>query len=97
MESSNMVINDELCSKTHSKNTFPVQEKTIEVEDFIPDDYVRKHNDEELLLLNDTVLVPSSSEPSTSVHETQQEQRKPSPSSDKKVPPHLWSKVHLLE
>ena len=65
MESSNMVINDELCSKTHSKNTFLVQEKTIEVEDFIP--------------------------------ETQQEQRKPSPSSNKKVPPHLWSKVHLLE
>jgi len=70
MESSNVVINDELCSETHSENTPPVQEKTTEVDDSIPDDYVRKHSDEELQLLNDAVLVPSSSKPSTPVHET---------------------------
>ena len=84
MESSNVVINDELCSEPHSENTLPVQEKTKEVEDSIPDDYVGKHSDEELLLLNDIVSVPSSSEPSTPVHETQQEQREPSPSLEQK-------------
>ena len=66
-----MVINDELCLEPHSENTFPVQEKTMEVDDLIPDDYVGKYSDEELLLLNDTVLVPSSSEPSTPIHEAQ--------------------------
>ena len=85
MESSNVVINDELlCSETHSENTPPIQEKTMEVDDPIPNDYVEKHSDEELLLLNDTVLVPSSSEPSTPVHKTQQEQSEPSPSSEQK-------------
>ena len=44
MESSNVVINDELCSK----NTPLVQEKTMEVDDFIPNDYVGKHSDKEL-------------------------------------------------
>ena len=71
IESSNVVTNDELCSEPHSENTLLVQEKTKEVEDSIPDDYVGKHNDEELLMLNDTVSVPSSSEPSTPIHETQ--------------------------
>ena len=80
MKSSNVVINDELCSKTHSENTPWVQEKTIKVEDSILDDYVGKHSDEELLLLNDVVSVPSSSEPSTPVHETQQQQSEPNPS-----------------
>ena len=70
MESSNVVINDELCLETHSQNTPSVQEKTMEVNDPIPDDYIRKHSDEELLLLNDAVSVPSSSEPSTPIHET---------------------------
>ena len=76
-----MVINYELCSETHSENTPPIQEKTMEVDDSIPDDYVGKHSDEVLQLLNDVVSVPSSSEPSTPVHETQQEQSEPSPSS----------------
>ena len=71
IESSNVVTNDELCSEPHSENTLLVQEKTKEVEDSIPDDYVGKHNDEELLMLNDTVSVPSSSEPSIPIHETQ--------------------------
>ena len=71
IESSNVVTNDELCSEPHLENTLLVQEKTKEVEDSIPDDYVGKHNDEELLMLNDTVSVPSSSEPSTPIHETQ--------------------------
>ena len=81
MESSNVVINDEPCSETHLENTPLIQEKTVEVDDPILDDYVRKHSDEELLLLNDAVSVPSSSEPSTPVHETQQEQSELSPSS----------------
>ena len=68
-----MVINDELCSETYSENTPPIQEKTVEVDDPIPNDYIGKHSDEELLLLNDVVSIPSSSEPSTPVHETQQE------------------------
>ena len=84
MESSNVVINDQLCSEPLSKNTFPVQEKTMEVRYSILDDYVGKHSDEELLLLNDTVLVSSSSEPSTPVHEAQQEQGDSSPSSEQK-------------
>ena len=84
MESSNVVINDEFCSEPHLENTPPVQEKTKEVEDSIPDDYVGKHSDEELLLLNDIVSVPSSSEPSTPVHEAQQEQSEHSPSSEQK-------------
>ena len=70
MESSNVVINDELCSKTHLENTHLVQEKIVEVNDSILDDYVGKHSDEELLLLNNTISVPSSSKPSTPVHET---------------------------
>ena len=82
MESSNVVINDELCSKTHLENTHLVKEKIVEVNDSILDDYVGKHSDEELLLLNDTVSIPSSSKPSTSIHETQQEQSEPSPSSE---------------
>ena len=40
MESSNFVINDELSSKSHSKNNSPVQEKIMEVDDSLPDDYV---------------------------------------------------------
>ena len=66
MESSNVVINDELCSEPHSKDTPLVQEKTMEVEDSLPEEYVGKHSDEELQLLNDAV-----SEPSTPIRETQ--------------------------
>ena len=91
-----MVINDELCSETHAKNTPSIQEKTMEVDDSILDDYVRKHSDEDLQLLNDAVLEPSSSEPSTPVRETQQEQSDLVLHLNKKVPLRLWSKVHLL-
>ena len=73
IESSNVVINDELSSESHSKNSSPVQEKNMEVDDSFPTDYMGKHSEEELLLLNDIVLVPSNSEPSTPVHETHQE------------------------
>ena len=83
MESSNMVIN-QLCSETHSENTPPVQEKTMEVDDSIPEDYVRKHSNEELQLLNDVVSISSSSEQSTPIRETQQEQSEPSSSSEQK-------------
>ena len=56
----------------------------MEVNGPIPNDYVGKHSDEELLLLNDIVSIPSSSKPSKPVHETQQEQSEPSPSSKQK-------------
>ena len=84
MESSNVVINDELCLEAHLENTSPVQEKTMEVDNSLPDNYMGKHSDEELLLLNDTVSVPSTSESSTPVHETQQVQSELSPSSEPK-------------
>ena len=53
MESSNVVISDELCPESHSEDTPPVQEKTMEVEDSLPEEYVGKHSNEELQLLND--------------------------------------------
>ena len=84
MESSNGVINDEVCLKVHSENTASVQDKPMEVDDSFTVDYVGKHRDEELMVLNDTVSVPSSLEPSTPVHETQQAQHDFSPSSEQK-------------
>ena len=71
MESSNVVINDEVCSEAQLENVTPVQEMLVENDDFLPVDYVGKHSDEELMVLNDAVFVPSSLEPSTPVHETQ--------------------------
>ena len=70
MELSNVVINDEVCSEAHSKNIAPIQDKPMEVDNSLPVDYVGKHNDEELMVLNDAVSMPSSPEPSTPVHET---------------------------
>ena len=84
MESSNIVINDEVYLEAHSENTAPVQDKPMEVNDSLPVDYVRKHGNEELMVLNDAVSVPSSPEPSTRVHETQQAQHEFSPSSEQK-------------
>ena len=84
MESSNVVINVEVCLEAHSNNTALIQDKPIEVDDSLPVDYVGKHSDEELMMLNDAVAVPSSSESSTSVHETQQAQHEFSPSSKQK-------------
>ena len=84
MEFSNVVINDEVCSEAHSDNTAPIQDKPIEVDDSLPVDYVGKHSDEELLVLNDAVSVPSSSKPSTPIHETQQAQHEFSLSSEQK-------------
>ena len=71
MESSNVVINDEVCSEAHSENTVSVQDKPMEVNDSLPVDYVGKHSDEELMVLNDAISVPSSPEPSIPVHVTQ--------------------------
>ena len=45
MESSNVVIKDEVCSEAHLDNTAPVQDKPIEVDDFLPVDYVGKHSE----------------------------------------------------
>ena len=97
MESSNVAINDELCSESHLEDTPPVQEKTMKIDDSLPKDYVRKHSDEELQLLDDFVSEPSVSKPSTLVRDTQQEQVSLVLHLNKKVPPHLWLKVHLLE
>ena len=71
MESSNVVINDEVCSKAQSENIASVQDKPVENDDSLLIDYVGKHSDEELMVLNDVVSVPSSPEPSTPVHESQ--------------------------
>ena len=84
MESSNVVINGELSFESISENSSPVQERNMEVDDSLPADYVGKHSKEELLLLNDTISIPSSLEPSTLVHETQQAQGELSPPSEQK-------------
>ena len=84
MESSNVVINDEVCSEAHAENTTPIQDKPMEIDDSLPIDYVGKQSDEELVVLNDVVSVPSSLEPSTPAHETQQAQHEFSPSSKQK-------------
>ena len=84
MESSNVVINDEVCSEVQSENVTPIQDMPVENDDSLPVDYVGKHNNEELMVLNDAVSVPSSSEPSTPVHKTQQALHEFSPSSEQK-------------
>ena len=73
MESANVAINDEQCIKTHAEEAQSVQERSIEVEDSLPKEYVEKSTEEELLILNDTVL-----EPTTPVRETPQEHDKSS-------------------
>ena len=55
----------------------------MENDDSFPIDYVGKHSDEELMVLNDAVSVPSSPKPSTLVHETQQALHEFSPSLEK--------------
>ena len=82
MESSNVVINDELSFESISENSSPVQERNMEVDNSLLANYMGKHSEEELLLLNDTVSILSSSKPSTSVHETQQAQGELSPPSE---------------
>ena len=56
----------------------------MEVNDSLLVDYVGKHSDEELMVLNDAISVPSSLEPSIPVHETQLAQHELSPSSEQK-------------
>ena len=56
----------------------------VENDDSLPVDYVGKHSDEELMVLNDAMSVPSSPEPSTLVHETQQVLHEFSPSPEQK-------------
>ena len=46
MESSNVVINDEVCSETQSENITLVQDKPVEKDDSLPVDYVGKHSDD---------------------------------------------------
>ena len=84
MKSSNVVINDEVCPEAHSESTTQVQDKPMEVNDSLPIDYVGKHSDEELMVLNDAISVPSSPEPSTPVHKTQQVPHEFSPSSEQR-------------
>ena len=89
IESSNVVINDEVCPEAHLESTTSVQDKPMEVNDSLPDDYVGKHSDEELMVLNDAISVPSSLEPSIPVHEIQQAQLISVLHQNRKVPPHL--------
>ena len=84
MESLNVMINDEVCLEAHSENIASVQDKPMEVDDSLLVDYVGKHSDEELMVLNDVVSAPSSPEPSIPVHKTQQAQQEFSPSSEQK-------------
>ena len=84
MESSNVVINDEVCSEGQSENIAPIQDKPMENDDSLPIDYVEKHNDKELMVLNDAVSVPSSPKPSIPIHETQQALHEFSPSLEQK-------------
>ena len=84
MESSNVVINDEVCSEAQSENATPIQDMPVKNDDSLPVDYVCKHSDKELMVLNDAVSIPSSSEPSTPVHETQQALHEFRPSSEQK-------------
>ena len=58
MESSNVVINDEVCLEAHPESTTQVQDKPMEANDTLPVDYVVKHSDEELMVLNDAIFVP---------------------------------------
>ena len=44
MESSNVVINDEVYPEAHSKSTAPVQDKPMEANDSLLVDYVGKHS-----------------------------------------------------
>ena len=50
MEFTNVVINDEVCPEAHPESTTQVQDKPMEVNDSLPDDYVVKHSDEELMV-----------------------------------------------
>ena len=77
-----VVINDEVCFEAQSENI--AQDKPVENDDSLPIDYVGKHGDEELMVLNDAVFVPSSPKPSTPVHETQQALHEFSPSPEQK-------------
>ena len=70
--------------EAHSKNIAPIQDKPMEVDNSLLIDYVGKHSDEKLMVLNDIVFVPSSLEPSIPIHETQQAQHEFSPSSEHK-------------
>ena len=56
----------------------------MENDDSLPIDYVGKHSDEELMVLNDAMSVPSRPEPSTPIHETQQALNEFSLSSEQK-------------
>ena len=84
MESSNVMINDEVCSEAQLENIAPVQDKPVENDDSLPIDYVGKHSDVELMVLNNAVSILSSLEPSTPVHETHQALHEFSPSPEQK-------------
>ena len=68
MESANVVINDEQCAETLAEEAQSVRQRSIEVEDSLPKEYVEKSTNEELLILNDTV-----SKQTTPIRETPQE------------------------
>ena len=78
------MCSSDLCSEAQSENATPVQDMPVKNDDSLPVDYVCKHSDEELMVLNDAVSVPLSLEPSTPVHETQQALHEFSPSPEQK-------------
>ena len=53
-----MLINDEVCSEAQLENIVPIHDKPMEVDDSLPVDYVGKHSDEKLMVLNDVVSIP---------------------------------------
>ena len=59
------MIYDEQHAETHAEEAHQVQERSIEVKDTLPKEYVEKFTDEELLILNDAIL-----EPTTPIRET---------------------------
>ena len=69
MEPANVVINDEKSTEDHSKVIQETQNNHNEVEDTLPKEHVNKVDDQELQILNDAVL-----EPTTSFGERIQEQ-----------------------
>ena len=79
IEFANVVIKDVQCVETHNEKAQSVQERTIENEDTLLKEYVEKSTDVELLILNDTVL-----EPTTPIREIPQEQDESSTPSEQK-------------
>ena len=69
MESTNVAINDEQCTKDNFEMIQSIQDKPTKVEDVLPKEYVGRPDDKELQVLSDVV-----SKPTTPIRERIQEQ-----------------------